>query len=255
MRKWARRLVFAIQFMTRFPIKTRLFLQPDDFPRMLIFFPIIGALVGVFAGVFAWIGLLSASNIVAGVLTTLGYVLISGAMHVVGLAKTFDSVSGKQDHDMMIQRMRDRVVGIRGTAMIAVDLILHSLLIFVLLQQLDFWYAVRFLIAVPVVGRLAIVGGSVVSCSVYQEDKFRAVIDGSKFPDLLVALVFTLIMLLLLLPWWIALILTGIGIVLGTMTSKIMNSSLSGVSGEVLGCINEVTQMLCLLTICLISMK
>ena len=81
----------ALQFLTRIPIRLR---AAPDLARSVPWFPVVGALIGAaVGGVAAGLGYLVPASVAAGVAVMFG-VMITGAFHEDGLADTADAMGG-----------------------------------------------------------------------------------------------------------------------------------------------------------------
>jgi len=119
-------LFIAVQFLTRIPIRLSESPDKDDFTSSLIYFPLVGALIGSFIALiwnsFFYLGfsrsLSSAISIVAGLLLT-------GALHEDGTADTLDGFGGGKDRNDILRIMRDSQVGSFGSLGIILIVILR----------------------------------------------------------------------------------------------------------------------------------
>lgn len=242
MRKWGRRLVFSVQFMTHYPVNVRLYLQPNDFPSMSTFFPLDGFLIGLFACFLAWLGQLTGSLFLTSVMVVLAYVVMSGAFQIEGLAKSFNAL-GRRSRALRLEAMNDPRLNPRGIAVVVVDILLIAVLVFVLCMQREGWAFYIPLLIVPAVSRLGIVSGCLISKSAKAEGIGRPFIIGIRFWDLLRATILALLITIPFLGWETALILCGMELLLGMLIALIFSGFLGGITGDVLGCINEIGQI------------
>ena len=87
------------------------------------YFPLIGALVGLAAGaVFAVLTLVS-TPLVSAVLAVATLVLLTGALHLDGVADAADGLLGKGDVEQRLASMRDPRVGVYGAAAVVLVLL------------------------------------------------------------------------------------------------------------------------------------
>ena len=242
MRKWGRRFIFSIQFLTRYPISAQLYLQLDDFPRSSAFFPFAGALVGLFAVGCAYVGWWTASDIAAAIAATLGYVLVTGAFHVDGLADTFDGMKIRSVPEARLARMKNPRVGVRGSLALIVDMLVHIVLIYLLYRQYEHMEIYRMLVAAPVASRFGIVAACVTSHSAKADGIGAPFINEMNGWDLFRALIVAGGCLYALIGWQMAAVLVGMEVLLSIAASKWLGIWLRGITGDTLGCINEFGQ-------------
>ena len=121
----ARDPLAAVAFLTRIPVGRAVPLGPDDVGRGVVFFPIVGAAVGALAGLAAE-GLNGPlPSLVAGGLGVAVALLLTGALHLDGLADTADAF-GASDRERRLEIMRDSRTGSFGAAAIAVAVLVEA---------------------------------------------------------------------------------------------------------------------------------
>lgn len=145
-------LVGAITFLTIVPIPTTASRQAQfEFNDSLVWFPLVGAVIGAFAG-----GLRVACQPLFGrgpstAIAMVGLVVITGALHQDALADTADGLGVRGDRARRVAAMRDSATGAFGV----LALIGWALLLFSTLESLTATQALRALIAAGAAGRLA----------------------------------------------------------------------------------------------------
>lgn len=118
------RLLVAIAFLTRIPVPRSSGLDAPAIGRSSLFFPAVGLLIGGAQAGVAWLALKRLPDGIAAVLTVLFGVLLTGALHLDGLADTADGFGGGKDKEHALRIMRDHSVGAYGAAAIALSLLL-----------------------------------------------------------------------------------------------------------------------------------
>ena len=102
-----------LSFFTRIPLKLRFEIDGTVFARGIKFLPVIALIIGVPIGaLFAlnvWIG-----PYIAALLSLGAYLLISGGLHVDGLADTMDALGSRRDRETMLAIMKDSHIGSFG---------------------------------------------------------------------------------------------------------------------------------------------
>lgn len=119
-----RRLLVAVAFLTRLPIPLPASAGGRDVGRAALFFPAAGLLVGGLQAGAAFLLLQRVPDAVAAVLVVALGVLVTGALHLDGLADTADGFGGGKDREHALRIMRDHSVGAYGAAAIALSLAL-----------------------------------------------------------------------------------------------------------------------------------
>lgn len=116
--------LLAVTFLTVIPLKRSAQYRHPAMGRAMLWFPAVGLLIGcATAGV-----LFGAGQVFPGILPpTIAVVFVvglTGALHLDGLADTFDGLFGGRDRESRLRIMRDTGVGAYGTAAVACALLL-----------------------------------------------------------------------------------------------------------------------------------
>jgi len=103
-----------ISFLTQIPIKKNV--RIEDVKAKSYLFPFVGLLIGlIVAGVaFVAFGLLGAATDIAALLTLLALYLVTGLLHLDGLADFFDGVMAPGSREEKRRAMKDDKIGIAG---------------------------------------------------------------------------------------------------------------------------------------------
>src|SRR4051794_38085493 len=112
----------ALSFLTRVPIGRWIALDANDVARGGAFFPLVGAGIGVVTGGLAHLLVHSLTPTLAAVCGVAAGLLITGALHLDGLADTFDALGG-WTRERSLEIMRDHRIGTYGAAAVVVDLL------------------------------------------------------------------------------------------------------------------------------------
>ncbi len=117
-----RRLVVAVQFMTRLPTPRLAHYAPDAVGESARYFPLAGQLVGLISGAV----LLAASHLWSGWLPALlavgAGVLATGALHEDGLADAADGLWGGRTPERRLAIMKDSAIGVFGVLALGLTL-------------------------------------------------------------------------------------------------------------------------------------
>ena len=118
-----RALGAAVAFLTRVPWLARFQYTGVDLVRGAPAFPLVGAAIGALVGgaVVAGTGL-GLPALLAATLAIGLEVILTGALHLDGLADSADGLAGRTP-ERTLQIMRDPGVGVYGTAAVALDLL------------------------------------------------------------------------------------------------------------------------------------
>lgn len=145
--------LLALQFLTCFPLSLRSALSPADWGRSALAYPVIGLLIGLLlAGLQQLVG--HADPLLQAALLTATWALITGGLHLDGLADSADAwVGGHGDRERTLVIMKDPRSGPAAISTLVLTLLLKFAAL-VVLTKADAWPA---LLLVPVLGRSAIV--------------------------------------------------------------------------------------------------
>jgi adenosylcobinamide-GDP ribazoletransferase len=145
-----RRFLAAIAFLTRIPVGARIVFNAEEVAGSARWFPIVGALIGVFSVA----GLLIFKRIfppmITGALVVTIGALITGALHLDGLADSADGLGGGRTPEDALRIMRDHAVGSYGAVALILAIVLKVTAIAAVVERADAW---RFLILAPALGR------------------------------------------------------------------------------------------------------
>ena len=126
-------LVAALTFLTRVPVPGPTVLAPGALAAAVVWFPLVGALVGLVLGATRLLAELALPAGPATVLALAAAVLVTGGLHEDGLADTADGFGAHVARERRLEIMRDPRVGTYG----ALALGLVMLLAWSLLAGLD----------------------------------------------------------------------------------------------------------------------
>jgi adenosylcobinamide-GDP ribazoletransferase len=118
----------AVQFLTRIPVGNVPY-DPDALSRALLWFPLVGALVGVAASGVHWFAAKELSPMLSALVTLVFLVLLTGAFHEDGLADTADGLGGGWSRERSLEIMRDSRIGSYGTIALVLSLLMRWLLL------------------------------------------------------------------------------------------------------------------------------
>jgi adenosylcobinamide-GDP ribazoletransferase len=117
-------LLAAFTFLTRLPLPGSGQVNAEILARSAVWFPLVGAVVGgVGALVLAGAGRIW-PPVVAGALSLLATVVLTGAFHEDALADAADGLGGGRDRDRILEIMRDSRIGSYGA--VALILVLSA---------------------------------------------------------------------------------------------------------------------------------
>ena len=144
----------ALQFLSSLPVRLPGMPQPQELGRSLLFYPLVGVLFG--AALWGVNGVLAGAPAMlhAALLLTV-WVLLSGGLHLDGLADSADAwLGGFGDRERTLTIMKDPRSGPIAVVVLVLVLLLKFCALLALIEQRQ-WAA---LLIVPLIGRSALLG-------------------------------------------------------------------------------------------------
>src|SRR5437867_139068 len=240
--------VVAIAFLTRIPASAHGEFSAADVGKAARWFPLVGALIGVVC-LLTSLGLSSVlPALVIAVVIVAVEALLTGALHLDGLADMADGFGGGRSREEILLIMRDHAIGSYG----AVALILLVLIKLTTLAGLiERRRLAPYLIIAPMLARWSTV---LLNCLLpyarRSESEGRkpagVVTDFIGFREAMVATVTSLVITLGLLGWQ-GLIYCFAVIVASAVSARICHSHIGGVTGDTLGANTEICEAVVLL--------
>lgn len=246
-----KRLIGIIQFMTRIPIPVDTGFD-EEFHKSIIYFPIVGLVLGICYMLVAKLGLVLFNPYITAVLVLASEVILTGGLHLDGLGDSFDGLYSYRDKEKILEIMKDSRLGTNGLLAIVIVFLLKVGFLNSLLEQNILWP----ILTMPVVARSM----QVIAC--YRTKTPREKGMGNIF----IGKVST--------PYLVGVIILMLGINIGTIylmegqilyTNEIITvlimtvgvklfvksvyKKIDGITGDILGCICELSELVYLMII------
>jgi len=236
-------LLIALQFLTRLPIHLKAMPSPEAMGRSLLWYPAVGLLIGLALLIMQWL-LHGATPAIQAALLLSFWVLLTGGLHLDGLADSADAwAGGFGDRERTLRIMKDP----RSGPIAIVALVLVLLLKFAALQScpplallLAPWLARSLLPLLFLTTAYVRAGG--LGASLAEHLPRRA---------LVLCLAIQAILLLCLAAWTGALALLG-ALLLFAVLRHLMCQRLGGTTGDTAGALVELTEALILILLSLL---
>lgn len=234
-------LLAAVQFLTRVPVRTSGSADPSG---IVVWFPLVGALVGAgVGGTAAGLGELVPMSVAAAVAVLFG-VLVTGAFHEDGLADTADAVAGGWTTERRLEILKDPRHGTYGVAALCGSIVLRILAV----ASLGPAVAFAGLVAAHTLGRGAGVA-TMALVPVARPDGLGAEYARSVgIRRAGVATIVALAIVAVATGWWVA-PLAGIAVAGAGVVARMARRAFGGVTGDVLGAIEQVVECLVLVVV------
>ncbi len=239
--------LLAWQLLTVIPLKRVSPDKKEDLAASLIFFPVVGIGIGLILSLINLAGSILFSSLITNAFVLIGWVWITGALHLDGLADTIDGISAKGDKKSILKVMEDSNIGAKGV----VGLTCMLLLKFVLLLQINPEVKNQVLMYIPVVSRWSMVLGAYFATYAREgEGMGKAYVDLVDLKKVLCATLITVALGLALLRLFFLPFL-GIALLSIFIWIAYLKRKIGGINGDTLGAMNETVEILGLFSFCL----
>jgi len=239
----------ALQFLTRICVKKNLQITDRDIVDSALYFPIVGMFIGGLQ-VLVFFG---SNRVFSPLMTALFLLLISiiltGAFHIEGLGDMADGFLGGKDKEDILRIMKDSHTGTMGVVAITSLLLAKFVFLCEMLQKLDTSLIAGVLFLAPGLSRWGIVIAAGVSQyarsgsglgRAFTEGVGKKIVFLSGFVPVFV----TAVCLKVMGGFCIA-----ITILSALMLSWLARRKINGVTGDILGSVNEITEVILLLSV------
>lgn len=233
--------LYALQFLTIIPVKAG-----DAIDRnirgAIACFPLVGLLIGlVLAGAGCLMSFLNFGQLPMNTILLILLAFLTGGLHLDGLADTFDGMAGGKDRSEILRIMRDPHIGTMGT----LSIILAVMLELALLSGIDITLKVRSLLLLCILSRWSMVLAMFLFPYARGEGKAQGFFKNIDSKNFILASVVTLFLAMVL--WQLkGILIIGIVALSTYVTGKFVNGRIGGITGDTLGAVNEISQIIVL---------
>lgn len=218
-----------------------------DAAKYMPLFPIVGVFIGSLAGLFAWLLFKVLPDLIVGMLALGLLLLITGLHHTDGLLDFGDGLMYQGPPEKKIEVMHDQRTGAGGLTLGLITLLTSALCI----ARLEAEIAIQSLIVSEVSAKLSMVIGAWIGRSAHRgmNTYFVNAMHGQHRKKRLISALTLSFVIATSLLWITGFIMVISGIITSLITLLISNRHFGGVTGDVLGAMNELTRMASLITI------
>ena len=232
----------ALQFLSSLPVRLPGMPSPVATGRSLLFYPVVGLLVGLLLCAGHWL-LHGTSSLLQAALLLTGWVVFSGGLHLDGLADSADAwLGGFGDRERTLRIMKDPRSGPMAVVTLMLLLLLKFSALVVLIDGGE-WQA---LLVAPVLGRTAMLGLFLTTPYVRAGGLGQALAEHLPRPQCFWVLLTTALACGLLSPWHG---LFSVGLATATLiwVRSLMMRRLGGTTGDTAGALLEMLELVVLL--------
>jgi len=218
-----------------------------DAAKSMFLFPLIGAFIGLLAGLFGWVTSQFLPSLVVGALVLGFLLLITGLHHTDGLLDFGDAIMAHGSPERKIEIMHDQLTGAGGLSLGIMTFLVTAFSI----AELDTGIIIQGLVVVEVSAKLSMVIGAWAGKAVHEgmSSSFLEAMHGKKGTARLIAALAISFGIAVPLLWLAGAVVVLAAIVASLIMVGISHRHFKGVTGDVLGATNELTRMVSLITL------
>ncbi len=247
MKKHLQHYWVAQSFLTRLPVPISEQYNDKQIGRSVLYYPVVGFIIALLLSVCAW--LLSYTNqplLVAAIICAL-WVIITGALHLDGLADSADAwLGGHGDKERIFTIMKDPRSGTAGVSAIVLIVLLKVTALSALLEA-DNWQILFF---APIIARLGASALIFLLPTAKQEGLAYTVKQNLPISDISVMLLFLSVVLL-----WFNPLIFILSIFVLLLLKWMIIKQIGGITGDTLGATIEIIEVSALVFTALLSLK
>lgn len=230
----------AIMFYTRFPVPKSTGYSAENLNKATKYFPLMGIIIGSLGAVVFYFSSIILPVNVAIIASLSLMVLATGAFHEDAIADFCDGFGGGYGKEQILKIMKDSHIGTYGT----VGLIVLFLSKFILLSEMEVSLIPLIIIAAHAISRLNSV--VLIFSSNYVRDEYgskaKPVGEKHRIADLLIAIVFGTLPLLLL-PLYVLPVIIVILLITLIYFRFYIHKKIGGYTGDVLGALQQISEV------------
>lgn len=237
----------ALQFLTVLPIKLKTMPSAQQNGQSLLFYPVVGLLIGLVLFGFSLFSVKLSTLLIASIILVL-WIWLTGGLHLDGLADTSDAwVGGFGDPERTLKIMKDPACGPIGVLSLIVVCLLKFAALYVLIEQ----HLNVFLILIPAIGRS--IALFLFLTTVYVRAKGLGSSISYSIPKRAIWMVFVITSSLLLVFKWLGLIALVCFLSLAFYLRRLFIQRIGGITGDTIGAAIELIETGVLVTVVVAS--
>ena len=243
-----KRILIAIRFLTILPLTDKGAVLPKELGKSMTYFPLAGMFIGLILVCAYMILIRFLSPLLTVVLLVGIWAYFTGALHLEGFVDAADGFSASSDKEKILGVMKDHHVGAKGV----IALVFLIILKIALLNDIPVPMLFYSLILAPALGRWAMVCAASICPYARQGEGFgKAFVENVGYKELVIASSVVAIAGIGLL--WVKFVILIIPILFFTFLScPYLKKKIGGVTGDVLGAMNELAEVISLGTFLLL---
>lgn len=219
----------------------------SDCAKTMFLFPLIGALIGLLAGIFGWFIFHIFPESIVGVLVLGLLLIITGLHHTDGLLDFGDGIMAHGTSKRKIEIMHDQLTGTGGLSLGIMTFLITA----IAFSELNFEIIIQSVIVVEVSAKLSMVIGAWAGKPVHKgmNTPFLDLMHGKRGAFRVIAALIISFGIAVPLLWFIGIATIITGIFVSLFIAFLSHSHFKGVTGDVLGATNELSRMISIIVL------
>jgi len=230
--------IILLQFMTRIPVPIKVEYDEEKLGKSIKYFPLVGLIIGFFLFAVNFLaGKVTENRQITAVIVIMAEILITGLIHIDGLADTADGLFSYADKERMLEIMKDSRIGTNGT----VALILYFL------SKIVFLAAVKpeYILLYPIISRLSTSINAGLGEYARKKGMSNGIIEKNGKKEAVISVVITAVLSFAVLRFK-GLIVLVLAILFILLFMKNVKKKIDGITGDTMGASLELTGILVL---------
>lgn len=249
-----KRFILQLQFMLSIPIPVKVEFNEKDFAGSVVFYPVTGALIGGLLALFYYglnfvVSLKGAPGVgeylLYAILILTAEIILTGGLHLDGLADTYDALFSYRPKDRILEIMRDSRIGTNGAIALIILILLKTSLFLTLMDA----HIIRYLVIMPVISRMSVVWCAGISRYARDDQGMgKIIVEKTGAGKIIIATLFTLFFTFFIVKL-ISLVVISVAILFTLIFAAFCKHKIGGVTGDILGALIELSEVIILLTL------
>ena len=230
--------IILLQFMTRIPVPVKVEYDEEKLGKAVKFFPLAGLIIGLFLFAVNFLaGKVIDNRQITAVIIIMAEILITGLIHIDGLADTADGLFSYADKERMLEIMKDSRIGTNGT----VALILYFLAKAVFLTAVKPEYIILY----PIISRMSTSINAGLGEYARKKGMSNGIIEKNGKKDTVISILITAVLSFAILGLK-GLIVLALAILFILFFMENVKRKIGGITGDTMGASRELTAVLVL---------
>ncbi len=240
--------ITAIRTLTVFSVPGK---DTENFPSSIPFFPVAGGiLAGLLYLIYKVLQVFPDIPFLPGIIMVATMILFTGAIHVDGLADVADGFGGGKTKERILEIFKDSRLGTFGVIAVVLDILLKAIMyswyfensIFIVIGISIVWSRMS-MAAMLTFFSSATPGKGIASSFIGKSYKFQIIIS----------IIFVLILTFAICDYRLVIVLFISLIIVFILFSLLCLKKIGGITGDCLGAINELIELIILITGCILA--